>query len=217
MTPVGTRPTGGPGEPGEHQTARPPSSVGVARASGATLEECGTLPRVGLGSEAEVRAAYAAHAGELYGVALRGLADRGLAEEAVQETFLRAWRAADRFDPELATVRTWLFAILRNVVTDLHRRRAARPTLTEIGDVEYQHGAAARDDIDAAILGWQVEEALRGLSVEHRQVLVEIRLRGRSHAELAHELGLPVGTIKSRVHFALRALRLALEEQGVTL
>jgi RNA polymerase sigma-70 factor, ECF subfamily len=217
MKPAGTRPDGGPVPPVERQTVRRPSRVGVAQASGATLEECGTLPRVGLGSEAEVRAAYAAHAGELYGVALRGLADRGLAEEAVQETFLRAWRAADRFDPELATLRTWLFAILRNVVTDLHRRRAARPALAAIEDVEYQQGAAAADDIDTAILGWQVQEALRGLSVQHRQVLVEIRLRGRSQAEVAHELGLPVGTIKSRVHFALRALRLALEEQGVTL
>src|SRR2546429_9895101 len=86
------------------------------------------MPEHALSGEREVRAAYAAHSGELYGFAVRSLGDRGLAEEAVQETFLRAWRAGDRFDPELGSLRTWLFAILRNVVIDLGRARAARPT-----------------------------------------------------------------------------------------
>ena len=72
-----------------------------------------------------------------------------------------------------------------------------------------------RDDIDEAILGWQAEEALRRLSPDHRSVLVEIRLRGRSVAEVAAEMGVPTGTVKSRMHYALRAFRLALEEQGV--
>ena len=76
--------------------------------------------------EARVREAYAAHGGELYGFAMRSLRDHGLAEEAVQETFVRAWRAGDRFDPEIGSLRTWLFAILRNVVIDLGRARSAR-------------------------------------------------------------------------------------------
>src|SRR5882757_2955639 len=76
--------------------------------------------------EARVREAYTAHGGELHGFALRSLRDSGLAEEAVQETFIRAWRAGERFDPELGSLRTWLFAILRNVVIDLSRRRAVR-------------------------------------------------------------------------------------------
>src|SRR3954447_23272080 len=93
----------------------------------------GLAPRMADGfltREAGVREAYAAHAGELYGFALRSLEDAGLAEEAVQDTFLRAWRAADRFDPELGSLRTWLFAILRNVVIDLGRACAARPRVT---------------------------------------------------------------------------------------
>lgn len=160
-----------------------------------------------------VQAAYHAHAGELFGVALRGLDDRGLAEDAVQETFLRAWRSRDRFDPALGSLRTWLFAILRGVVIDTLRRQRVRPVVAEASQPE----VAAADDIDAAILGWQVEEALRRLSPEHREVLVEVRLRGRSQADLARRLGVPVGTVKSRAHYALRALRLALEEQGVQL
>ena len=74
-----------------------------------------------LANEAGVRAAYTAHGAELFGFALSSLGDRSLAEEAVQETFLRAWRAADRYDPTIASLRTWLFAIMRNVTIDLAR------------------------------------------------------------------------------------------------
>lgn len=158
--------------------------------------------------ERDVREAYAAHASELYGFAVRSLGDAGLAEEAVQETFLRAWRAGDRFDPELGSLRTWLFAILRNVVIDLGRARASRPGLAERG-IE-----PSVEPFDEALLSWQVEEALRRIGEEHRRVLVETYYRGRPYAEIAKELGVPEGTVKSRVYYGLRALRVALEEIG---
>src|SRR4029453_15168586 len=87
----------------------------------------GASARGALTRERDVREAYAAHSGELYGFAVRSLGDAGLAEEAVQETFLRAWKAGERYDPEIGSLRTWLFAILRNVVIDMGRARAARP------------------------------------------------------------------------------------------
>jgi RNA polymerase sigma-70 factor (ECF subfamily) len=161
-----------------------------------------------LTEERGVRAAYAAHGGELYGFALRSLGDPGLAEEAVQETFLRAWRAGDRFDPELGSLRTWLFAIVRNVVIDLGRARAARPR-PGYRDVEPAH-----DPLEEALLAWQVEEALRRIGEDHRRVLIETYFRGRPYAEVAVELGVPEGTVKSRVYYGLRALRNALEEIG---
>ncbi len=161
-----------------------------------------------LTQEAGVRKAYAAHAGELYGFALRSLDDPGMAEEAVQDTFLRAWRAADRFDPELGSLRTWLFAILRNVIIDLGRARATRPTT---GGALPDRGHEPFEEI---LLNWQVEEALRRIGDQHRRVLVETYLRGRPYAEVADELGVPEGTIKSRVYYGLRALRNALEEMG---
>ena len=80
-----------------------------------------------LADESGLRAAYAAHGTELYRAARRSLGDEHLAEEAVQETFLRAWRAADRYDERLGSLRTWLFAILRNTVIDLARADAVRP------------------------------------------------------------------------------------------
>jgi RNA polymerase sigma-70 factor, ECF subfamily len=161
-----------------------------------------------LADERDVREAYAAHAGELYGFAVRSLGDPGLAEEAVQETFLRAWRAGDRFDPELGSLRTWLFAILRNVVIDLGRARAARPGVAA-GSPEAGH-----EPLEQIMVAWQVEEGLRRIGDDHRRVLIETYYRGRPYAEVAAELGVPEGTVKSRVYYGLRALRNALEELG---
>lgn len=167
-----------------------------------------------LREEPGLRAAYAAHGGELYGFALRSLGDAGLAEEAVQETFLRAWRHSGRFDPEVASLRTWLFAICRHVVIDLARRRAVRPPLADVA-VADDADVVTGDEVDRALTAWQVEEALRRIGEEHRRVLVEVYYRARPYAEVAGELGVPVGTVKSRVYYGLRALRLALEEMGV--
>jgi RNA polymerase sigma-70 factor (ECF subfamily) len=166
------------------------------------------VPSGALTRERDVREAYAAHATELYGFAVRSLGDPGLAEEAVQETFLRAWRAGDRFDPQLGSLRTWLFAILRNVVIDLGRARASRPGVAD-GGIE-----PSVEPFDEALLSWQVEEALRRIGDQHRRVLVETYYRGRPYAEIAKELGVPEGTVKSRVYYGLRALRVALEEIG---
>ncbi len=166
------------------------------------------MPAGALIREREVREAYSAHAGELYGFAMRSLGDAGTAEEAVQETFVRAWRAGKRFDPEIGSLRTWLFAILRNVVIDLGRARAARPGLSD------REAEPSVEPIEETLLAWQVEEAMRRIGDQHRQILVETYYRGRPYAEVAAELGIPVGTVKSRVYYALRALRIALEEMG---
>ena len=166
------------------------------------------MPSGALTDERDVREAYSAHSAELYGFAVRSLGDAGLAEEAVQETFLRAWRAGERFDPEIGSLRTWLFAILRNVVIDLGRARASRPGLAD-GGIE-----PSVEPFDQALLSWQIEEAMRRIGEQHRQVLVETYYRGRPYAEVAEELGVPEGTVKSRVYYGLRALRVVLEEMG---
>lgn len=158
--------------------------------------------------EAGLRGAFQAHGGELYGYARRSLGDSGLAEEAVQETFARAWRARDRFDPSLGAMRSWLFAIERRIVIDIARSRALRATDPMPEDV------SVPDDVEDAMLSWQVEEAIRRLRPEHRQVLIEIYYRGRRSRELATELAVPEGTVRSRLFYALRALRLVLEEMG---
>jgi RNA polymerase sigma-70 factor, ECF subfamily len=159
--------------------------------------------------EREVREAYAAHSGELYGFAVRSLGDSGLAEEAVQETFLRAWKAGERYDPEIGSLRTWLFAILRNVVIDLGRARASRPRVGPETGIE-----PSVEPLEQALVAWQVEEAMRRIGEDHRRVLLETHFRARPYAEVAEEMGVPEGTIKSRVYYGLKALRVALEEMG---
>src|SRR3954451_2122330 len=124
--------------------------------------------------ESDVREEYSAHSGELYGFALRSLEDPGMAEEAVQDTFLRAWRAGDRFDPQIGSLRNRLFAILRNVVIDLGRARSARPVVT--GDVP----EVAHEPFEDVLVSWQVEEALRRMGGQRRTVLVESSTRGRA-------------------------------------
>ena len=163
-----------------------------------------------LDEEDGVRSAYRAYGAELFGFAVRSLGDHGMAEEAVQETFFRAWRAAGRFDPSIAPLRTWLYSIMRNVCIDLNRARAARPGVAEGAGIAEQ----GPDAFDRALVSWQVEEGLRRLGDDHRRVLLETYYRARPYAEVAAELGIPEGTVKSRVYYALRALRLALEEMG---
>ena len=89
---------------------------------------------------------------------------------------MRAWRAADRYDPLLASLRTWLFAILRNVVVDLGATRSVRPALAPEQTVE-RETADTVDEFDRALASWQVEEALLHVSDEHRLALVEVHVR----------------------------------------
>jgi RNA polymerase sigma-70 factor, ECF subfamily len=105
-----------------------------------------------------------------------------------------------------------LFAIVRNVVIDLSRARAVRPSLAPGTASEDPSGLD--DEVEQVLTAWQVEEALRKLSGEHRRALVEVHYNGRPYQDVAHDLGVPVGTVKSRVYYALKAMRLALEELG---
>ncbi|MGH3751855.1 MAG: sigma-70 family RNA polymerase sigma factor [Pseudonocardiaceae bacterium] len=174
-------------------------------------------PPTDLRDERSLRAAYATHSDELYRFALRELRDEGWAQDVVQEVFLRAWRAADSYDAQLGGVRTWLFTIARNVVIDHVRRRAARPVTPVAAESLVALGGADAGFDEAAMTSWVVEHALRRLSPEHREVLVETYLRGRSYAEVSAETGVPVGTLRTRAFYGLKALRLVLDEMGVQL
>ena len=153
------------------------------------------------------------HAGALWGYCLRLTGhDRARAEDVVQETLLRAWRQRSVLDSPRAAVRSWLFTVARNIVIDEWRTSRARHELP-VADVPEDEDQD--DRTDQLLLSWVVEEALTKLSREHRAVLLECYYRGRPVSEAAVRLGVPEGTVKSRTHYALRALRLALEEMGV--
>ncbi len=172
----------------------------------------------GLEDEDAVGAAYEAHGAELYRFVLRGLGDAMAAQDVVQETFLRAWRAADRFDPRLASLRVWLFAIARNTMLDHARASRVRPWqgVLVVPPTGEQAAGSVEDASERLVRSWVVEEALRRLSEEHRTAIVQTHLRERPYAEVAAELGVPVGTVRSRVFYGLKALRVAMDEMGVT-
>jgi RNA polymerase sigma-70 factor (ECF subfamily) len=163
--------------------------------------------------EETMRTLYRTYGGELYGFAFNALGDRGMAEEVVQDVFTRVWRHADSFDPQRASFRTWLYGIARNAVIDLKRRGSVRPALPAHADELSE--PVADDSIERALLGWQVSTALARLTPEHRQVIRLAHFQGMRLREIAEQTGLPLGTVKSRVSYALRGLRLALEEMGV--
>jgi RNA polymerase sigma-70 factor (ECF subfamily) len=139
--------------------------------------------------------------------------DRGRAEDLVQETLLRAWRHRSILDSPPPAVRSWLFTVSRNLLIDDWRSRRSRNELT-VAEVPEQ--GDPDDRTDQLLQSWVVAEAVTRLSADHRAVLLECYYRGRPVAEAAQRLGIPEGTVKSRTHYALRALRLALEEMGVS-
>jgi RNA polymerase sigma-70 factor, ECF subfamily len=160
-----------------------------------------------------LRTLYRRYGGELYGFACNALGDPGLAEEVVQDAFTSVWRHADRFDPARASFRTWLYELARNRIVDLRRRAAARPRLAE-GE-RNQELADLDESLEQAALRWQLGAALARLSPQHREVIRLAHFDSLSLREIAELLGLPLGTVKSRTYYALRHLRLVLDEMEV--
>jgi RNA polymerase sigma-70 factor, ECF subfamily len=140
--------------------------------------------------------------------------DRQQAEDIVQETMLRAWRQGGRLDPSAPSLMPWLATVARRIVIDEQRKKDARPPETGEDKLEKASVGDLTDDVLRSVI---VTDALRALSPSHRQVLNETILSDRTVNEAAQVLGIPVGTVKSRVYYALRALRLVLAERGVSL
>ncbi|MBB5825852.1 sigma-70 family RNA polymerase sigma factor [Micromonospora carbonacea] len=132
--------------------------------------------------------------------------DTGRAEDAVQEAFLRAWKHLDRLTGDHGSVLGWLRRVVHNLVMDGYRMRKARPT--EV-DIENAAEVATADPMAGVVDSLLVEQVLHRLWPEHRAALVETYLNDRTAAEISETLGVPVGTVKSRVHYALRAARKA--------
>ena len=160
-----------------------------------------------------MRALHDDHAAALWSYALRLTSgDRARAEDVVQETLLRAWKHPRVLDQTQGSARAWLFTVARRIAIDDWRSAAHRSEVTTAAPPEL----AAPDDTDRALQGWLVAEALKELSAAHREVLLLCYFQGFSVADAAARLGISAGTVKSRTHYALRALKLALEEKGVT-
>jgi RNA polymerase sigma-70 factor (ECF subfamily) len=161
-----------------------------------------------------LRTLYDEHADALWGYCLhlsRGARDG--AEDLAQETLIRAWRHPAVLEMSSGSVRAWLFRVAHNLAIDQWRSRSVRPESSV--DPRTLH-RVVDDGTDALLQSWLVADALRSLTPEHRGALVECYYEGRTVADAARRLGVPDGTVSSRLHYGLKALRLALEERGVT-
>ena len=163
-----------------------------------------------------MQALYAEHAGPLLSFVLRlTRGDRQRAEDIVQETLLRPWRNADLLrNWQETSPRPWLVTVARRIAIDGYRSENARPLETFGRDVDTLPGVS--DESDRVVRSMTVVQALRTLTPSHREILLETYFHGRTTQEAATSLGLPLGTAKSRVYYALRALRAALQQRGVT-
>jgi RNA polymerase sigma-70 factor (ECF subfamily) len=168
-------------------------------------------PRDGLGGDpdAVVRELYSHHAKALHGYVAQFCPDRASADDIVQETFIRAWRHLPQLSADDRPVRPWLFRVARNLLIDANRAERARPVTVP----EQAAGEAGTDSGLEEVLDRQlVSAALAHLSPAHQSVLVETFYRGGTMATVARELGIPDGTARSRLHYALDALREQLQE-----
>jgi RNA polymerase sigma-70 factor (ECF subfamily) len=130
------------------------------------------------------------------------------AEDLLQETMMRAWRNLETLNPDPLVLRPWLRTVARRAAIDRYRFRSARPQETELDALE-RYGEP-REPFEEQLLEQQaVWELLRGLSEAHRSVLCHVYLLDQTVPQAAMDLGVPVGTVKSRLHHALHMVRAA--------
>jgi len=163
---------------------------------------------------ARMRLLYHKHAAALRHYALRRTSDPVRAEDLVQETLLRAWQHPEISDDSERSARGWLLTVARNMIIDESRSSRFRNevSLHESADVP---GPAGADEVDAALDRLLIAEAFARLSAEHRAVIWRYFYLAWTTAQIAQDLHIPKGTVKSRLYAALRELRHSLQEMGI--
>ncbi len=180
--------------------------TGGSTLSGATVDQ--TADEVLLGE------LYQEYSGVLLNSINRIVDDQHLAEDVLQETLIRAWRHTQRLTPEHGSVRGWLSRVAHNIAIDKIRLRQARPT--EVRETATESVGPVVDYTDTILTSVVVRQAFQQLGPLHRRVIFEVIFQDRTAAQAADVLGIPVGTVKSRLHHALRRLRLLLEQHSAT-
>lgn len=164
---------------------------------------------------AMMRVLYDEHAGALWRYVVRLTGDAARAEDVVQETLLRAWRHPAVTSDADRSARAWLFTVARNQIID-ERRSARFRHETSTAQVEAVADRAGPDEVDGALDRLLLSTAMSELSDDHRAVILRAYYQGHGVAQIAKDLQIAEGTVKSRLHYGVRALRLHLQEMGVT-
>ena len=174
------------------------------------VDEDRLLQAVARGDVDALRALYRSFERPLYALGIRWLNDPKLAEELVQEVTLRVWRRAGRYDPGRGASSSWIFGIARNVAADLARARSRAPL-----PVAEPAEQVAPWDEDRAWTAWEVARAVAQLPEDQRRVVELAYANQMTQSEIAAELGIPLGTVKTRLYAGLRKLRSIFAERGI--
>lgn len=169
------------------------------------------LLAAGQGDVDALRQLYRIFERPLYTLGNRWLGDPKLAEDLVQEVTLRIWRGAATYDPARGAASSWIFGIARNVSLDLVRARNRAP----IPVAEPRTEGPAPWDEDAAWQAWQVAKAVRHLSLDQQKIIELAYVKQFTQSEIARTLGVPLGTIKTRLYQALKKLKVELADMGI--
>jgi RNA polymerase sigma-70 factor (ECF subfamily) len=179
------------------------------RTSDGEVADAGLLRSIQQGDQQAVAALYDRYAGVAYGLAYRITGDGTLAEDVVQDAFVSVWKQAARFDPERGQVKSWLLTIVHHKAIDAVRRRTNRSerALPE-GPEEFvaTHGRpdeAAEMAMDAAA----VRAAVRAIPEDQRRTIEMAYFEGLTHVEISERMGVPLGTVKSRLRIGLEKMR----------
>ena len=187
-------------------------SISAVAAERDALEEARLLALVAGGDRGEpLEELYDRYARRVYGLGLRLLDDPGLAEDLVQETFVRLWRSAHRFDAARGSVRTFLFTLARRAAVDLWRRGRRSP----VSSAPSTEPAVDENAFEELLVGLDVRAALDALSAKHREVLELHYDCGLTQRQISDLLAIPLGTVKTRTYHALRALKDELSDRGL--
>ena len=160
-----------------------------------------------------MRGLYDEHAVALWRYAVGLTGDQARAEDVVQETLLRAWQHPEVTQDHERSARAWLFTVARNMIIDECRSARFRNE-SVTADVERTYDRAGPDEVDATLDRLLLSNALAQLSREHQAVIRRSYYQGWTTAQIAADLNIAEGTVKSRLHYAVRALRLSLDEMG---
>jgi RNA polymerase sigma-70 factor (ECF subfamily) len=184
--------------------------VEATTAQAQRAREVELLLAVAGGDTAALRELYKGFERPLYSLAMRWLSDPDLAEELVQEVTIRIWKRAKSFDPDRGAPSSWIFGTARNVASDLANAAAKRPVPVE----EIREEQSPWDE-EASWTSWQVDQALKTLPLDQRRVVEMAFVLQMTQSEIAENLNIPLGTVKTRLYAGLKKARTALGEVGL--
>ena len=186
--------------------------MGSSRKELAHLSDEALVALVARSDDLALAELYDRHGRVAFGLAFRVLRDRGLAEDTVQEAFLTLWRTSGRFVPERSKASTWILMLVHRRAVDRVRREARRSAEPLDESAEQAGGPSADEAAWLSLERSRVREALKTLPDPQREAIELAFFAGFTQSELADKLGVPLGTIKSRMFAGLARLRELLHE-----